>query len=760
MRLVAPAAGAWLAALVLLGCPPWAAYAMAGACGAAAAALLSRGVRHPPARRAGEPALAAAVLVCAAASALGVALRLTAVESGPVRALAAAGGQATLDAVVTADPVAHTARGRPMWIVEARAEAVRTRRGAEGVRVPVLLLTHDPAWAGMEPGQRVRAAVRLTVPRPGELLAAVALVRGPPEPLGAPPAVQRAADTVRARLREAASGLPPEERGVLPGMVVGDTSRLDPRVAADFKAAGLTHTLVVSGANVAITVGAVLWLARFAGLRRGAAAIFAAVALLALVVVVRPQPSVLRATVMGLIGLLALATGRERQGVPALGAAVLLLVLADPELARSYGFALSTVATAGLLVLAPRLRERLERRLPHRIAEVLAIAAAAEIACAPIVVMMSGELSLVAVVANLLAEPAVVPATLIGALTAVAAPVAMPVARLLVWPAGLAAWWIVGVARTAAHIPYATMGWPAGLPGAALLLALFGGAVLVVRHRGLRRFAAAAMAGVVVAVLVVWFVTPGWPPPGWLLVVCDVGQGDGIVLRTGPARAVVVDAGPDPVLMDRCLTELGVRTVPLLVLTHPHADHVNGVPGVRRGREIDAVLPSPLSAGEEDRFLGGLAVRTARPGQRWRIGELELTVLGPQPGATLVSTHDDGTTVNNASLVLVARWAGLSVLLPGDAETGAQGALAGSVPPVDIVKTPHHGSRSQDPGFLAASHARIAITSVGAHNDYGHPAPATLALLRALGMRTYRTDRDGSVAVFRTRNGLAVLTRN
>jgi competence protein ComEC len=241
-------------------------------------------------------------------------------------------------------------------------------------------------------------------------------------------------------------------------------------------------------------------------------------------------------------------------------------------------------------------------------------------------------------------------------------------------------------------------------------------------------------------------------------VACDVGQGDGLVLNTGQARAVVVDAGPDPELMDRCLERLGVRAVPLLVLTHPHADHVNGVPGVRRARSVGAVLPSPLSEGQESRFLGGLGVRAAEPGQTWQVGALTLSVLGPRPTEPKVTTEDDGTTVNNASVVLVARWPGLSVLLPGDAETEAQHDLAGNVPPVDVLKVPHHGSSRQDPGFLAAAHARIAITSVGADNDYGHPAPVTMALLARLGMRVYRTDHDGDVAVLRTRTGIAVLT--
>jgi competence protein ComEC len=796
LRLVLPACATWLTALVLIGLRPVVAYIVAGLCVGCAAVLLTTeladgrradraaatcrgsgggrwaarvrgrwGARSGGAR-ADRPtggllirhgALAGAALACVAASAAGVGLRLSAVGTGPVRALADAGGRATIEAVVTGGPQAVQSRGHEIIMVRVRAETVRRHGTAIGTRVPVLVLAAEQQWRSLVVSQRVRFSARLGPPDHAELLAGVALVRGPPVTLGRPSAMQRAAETVRAKLRQACDGLPAAQRGVLPGMVVGDTSRLDPRLDDDFTAAGLSHLVVVSGANLAIVAGAVLWLARVAGLGRRRAAVLAAIAVLGFVVVARPEPSVLRATVMALIGLIALVSGRERRGVPILCGAVVLLVLADPELARSYGFALSVAATAGLLILAPPWRDRLRRWLPGPVAEPLAVAAAAQVACAPILVMLSGELSLVALAANLLAEPAVVPATLLGAAAGVVAPFALPPARLLVWPAGLAVGWIVGVARTAAALPYATVAWPAGLLGAALLIAAGAVALLVLRRRAPRRLAAALLAGLIVVVLGGHLWQPGWPPRGWLFVVCDVGQGDGMVLAAGRARAVVVDAGPDPSVMDDCLTRLGVRVVPLIVLTHPHADHIDGLPGVLAGRTVGMAVTSGRSAGEELRHLPRVQVRPAAPGQRWAVGDLSLTVLAPVPQGPRVSTRDDGTTVNNASVVMVARWPALSVLLSGDVETEAQHALAGTVPPVDVLKVPHHGSRSQAAAFLAATRAKVAIISVGADNDYGHPAPATVTLLRALGMRIYRTDLDGSVAVLATAHGLAVV---
>ncbi|MCO5992436.1 ComEC/Rec2 family competence protein [Actinoallomurus rhizosphaericola] len=717
-------------------------------------------------------------LVCVAASAVGVGFRLTAVGSGPVRALAVRGATAELGAVVTGDPAVLKAgpssRRHDTLLVPVRVEEVEFAPGTTGrlrVRVPVLLLADDPTWRRLVPSQRVHLTARLTTPRHGDLLAAVGLVRGPPALVGRPSPPQRWASTVRSRLRAAASRLPSDQRGVLPGLVDGDTSLLDPELADAFETAGLTHLMAVSGENLSLLIGAVLMAGRFTGLGRRAVPVLAGLTVFGFVLVARPSPSVLRAAVMGSVALLAVVTGRERRGVPALFAAVLVLVLLDPELARSYGFALSALATAGILVLGPPWRRcltrwlpqsvpgRLPRRLAGALAEPLAVAAAAHVACAPILVLLDGEVSLVAVPANLLAAPAVGPATLLGVLAAAVAPLSLPSARVIVVPAGLAVGWITEVARLCARVPYAAVGWPAGAAGAALLTVMFVVGALVLRRPGARRAAAAAVAGTALMVIGVHACAPGWPPHGWQFVTCDVGQGDGLALAAGPGRAVVVDTGPDPRFIDRCLRALRVRAVPLLVLTHPHADHVGGVPGVLRGRTVGTVLISPDSEGEERRLLTGRRVLAAGIGDVWSVGPLTLRVLGPLSSLP-VSTRDPGTEVNNASVVLFARWPGLTALLGGDVETEAQRTLlAAGLPRADVLKVPHHGSSHQDPDFLAAVHARIAVTSVGVDNDYGHPAPSTMALLARLHLRGYRTDHDGDIAIVRSREGPAVVTR-
>ncbi|XVS65843.1 DNA internalization-related competence protein ComEC/Rec2 [Actinosynnema sp. CA-299493] len=620
----------------------------------------------------------------------------------------------------------------------------------------IVVLAPAARWRDLLPGQRVTARGTLAPPRGGELTVAVLRVRGPPGDVTEAPVWQRVAEDLRAGLRDASTSLDPEPAGLLPALVVGDTSRLPPRVVEEFRTAGLAHVLAVSGANLAILCGAVLLLLRLLRVGPRGCAVGAMAALVGFVVLAGPEPSVLRAAVMGAVALLALVLGRERSALPALAAAVVVLVLYDPELATEPGFGLSVVATAALVLLAPRWAAAMkERGVPVGFAEALAVPVAANLATAPLVAGISGQVSLVAVVANLLVAPVVAPATVLGVLATVLASAHEPAARLVVEVAGPAVSWLITVGRHAAAVPGAAVAWPSGWVGGVLLAGVLVLGYVVTRLRRVRTLVVAAVVGAVVVVVPLNVVSPGWPVPGWSVVACDVGQGDAVVLATAERdRAVLVDAGPDPVPVLSCLRRLGVRRIPLVVLSHLHADHVGGLAAVLAERGVGAVAVGPSREPEwaweevRDRArTAGVRVVELTAGQRLSWPGLELDVLGPR--ADPASGTDTNTAVNDASLVLRASTAAGRVLLTGDIELAGQADLLGGHVDLraDVLKVPHHGSRYSSPAFLAAVRPRIALVSVGADNRYGHPSRVLVDALTSRGALVLRTDRDGDTAV-------------
>ncbi len=755
LRLFAPAVGAELGAVAGLLLP--------GRTTVVLLAVALAGLVVAWRKRPRTPALVAgAFLLVFAGSLAGAGLRVESRASGPVAALAAREAAVTATVVLTDDPrptggsVRGDALGRESVVAEARL--VRLRAGsAEPVRVrqPVLVIASDQGWRGLLPSQRVEASGRLVAPR-GNDLAAVLLVRGGPENVGPPSWEQRQAGGLRAGLRRASASLPADARGLLPGLVVGDTSGMSDELRADAREAGLSHLTAVSGANCAIVLALVLAMVRPTPLGRTGRSVLAVVGLAGFVVLARPSPSVLRAALMGLIALLALALGRRRAAMPALLGAITLLVLADPDLALEPGFVLSVLATGSLLTLAPSWADAFARRMPRWLAQALAVPLAAQAAVTPVVVLLSGSISLVAVPANLLAAPAVPVATVAGVVAAVLAPVTPTGAHLAAAVGGYPCSWIAAVAHRAAWTPHGAIGWPRTALGvllAALVVVLL---VVLLRHRRSRRLFVAALVGVLLATLLLPRTGRTWPPPDWTFLACDVGQGDATLIRGSPADPpVLVDAGPDPRALRTCLDGLGVDRLSAVELSHLHADHVEGLPAVLGRIPTAAVFVNPWNepAGEQRRVRGwaaraGLPLTVLSAGQRWTAGGVQFEVIGP--ARVLRGTESDP---NNNSTVLLAQAHGLSVLLTGDVETDAQAALLSTgVPRADVLKVPHHGSADQDPRFLAAVGARAAVASVGADNPYGHPSPRTLDLLERAGSRTLRTDRDGSVA-FAQRDG-------
>ncbi|MGW8886846.1 ComEC/Rec2 family competence protein [Streptomyces sp. NPDC055749] len=790
LRLVPPALAVWAAAALALGAPGrWVAVGVAACvCVAAgflasarAAAAGAHGRRSGPPGRRVRATAAAAVLLSAAAGAAAGGLHGADARQGPLPGLADTYTRVVVEATVTSDPRQTRPRVRgdhstPVsLLLEADVERLTAADGAvTRLRTPVLVMVAPGEaaahWQRLLPSTRIRLAGSLAPPqRDTERIAAVLRTDAddPPRITGRPTLLQRTAGELRAGLREASDGLDADTRALLPGLVVGDTSRVTPELQDAFLATDLTHLLSVSGANLSILLFLLIGppgtatrterrgLAPRLGISLRTTALIGGGLTLAFIVVCRPEPSVLRAAACGLITLLAIGTGRRRSLIPALAAAVLLLVLYDPWLARSYGFLLSVLATGALLTLAPRWSAALRRRrVPPRIAEVLAAAAAAQAVCAPVVVVLASRVSLVAIPCNLLAEFAVAPATVLGFAALAVAPVALPVAELLARVAGWPVGWIASVARTGAALPGAETDWPGGWRGAALLAALTVLLVLLARRLTQRPWVCSAAALLLVLAVLrpvpLTRIMTGWPPPHWAFALCDVGQGDAMVLAAGDGTGVVVDTGPEPRLVDRCLRDLGVTRVPLLLLTHFHADHVRGLPGVLRGRAVGAIqttsLDEPREQAEFVRRTASAArvplVRTA-PGERRRIGPLDWRILWPQGEGT-------GEEPNDSSVTLLVRSGELTLLLLGDLEPPAQRGLLRShpvLPQVDVLKVAHHGSAYQDAALLRGARPRFALISCGTDNPYGHPSARTVEALTRGGARVLRTDEDGAIAV-------------
>lgn len=748
----------------LLGAAAWAGALAAVAWGGAGLVLVGLVVLVPlgvvvAGRRAGRgggvrrwAATLAALAVVALAVAALTWVRGLAVTEGPLARLAEERARVDVVATVVSDPRQVEGGFEPRTAVRLQVTEVTARGVVVRLRSAVLVLG-DEAWRGVELGERVRTAGRLA---PGDR-GVSALLTGATEPdrLARPDLWWRGAAVVRRGIRDAVAGRPADQRALVPALVDGDDAALDPGLEADFRTTGLTHLTAVSGTNLTLVVGFLLVLARWCRVRGRWLLLVGALGICGFVLLARTEPSVVRAATMGAVGLLALGSNGRHRALRALGLAVVVLLLVQPALATTAGFALSVLATAGIVLLGPGLRDALARWMPRWCAEAVAVPAAAQVACTPLVAAISGEVSLVAVVANLLVAPVVGPATVLGLVGGLVVLVLPPLGLVLGWGAGACVGWIAAVARRGADLPAASLGWGTG-PASLVLLVVLCVLLVLVAPRVLARPRTTLLCCAVLGVAVcVRLPTPGWPPPGWVLVACDVGQGDALVLRSGPGSAVVVDAGPDPPAVEGCLDRLGVTDVPLVVLTHFHADHVDGLPGVLAGRRVGLVETSRTldpSAGSqqvrEQSEAAAVPASAAPYGTTRTVGEVRLQAVWPRPGP-VVAGPGDGSAANDASVVLLAEVAGVRILLTGDVEPPSQASLARALPGlhVDVLKVPHHGSRYQDLDWLRSLEAPLAVVSAGADNDYGHPAPDLLQSLEDAGTEVGRTDQQGDVAV-------------
>lgn len=736
--LLLPAAAAWGVALVATALPRVA--AAAGGSVLLVALVLGVLAARRPTR--GRVLLATGAIACGAV--------LVAVAFGDARRTAAG--------LSTGRPVAVDVRLDTVTVgdgndlsgsLAVRALLRGTIVGGAGAGVPVTLFADGGVRA--VPGTVVRVRVVLRASPPTDAAAFVGPVLGRVVVVRPAPLEQRVASALRIGLLDRTAQLPGDGAALLPGLAVGDTSRVGADLRQAMRDASLTHLTAVSGANVAVVTVAVFALGALLRLPRMLRVLAAGAALVGFVVLVTPQPSVVRAAAMATVALLCALRGGRAAGVPALATAVLVLLVLDPWFAWSAGFVLSAAATAGLLLLAVPLADRMSRVLPRPLALVFAVPVAAQAATQPVLVLLQPGIPVFGVVANLLAEPAAPLVTVLGLVACLLGPVAPPLASAAAALAWLPAAWIGLVARTVARLPQ--LGWPAGIAGAALAAVLLvAGILLLSRAAPLGARVAGAVVAVLAALLIGGTAVGGvvgriaGTPRDWTFAACDVGQGDGLVLNGGNGRYAVVDTGRQDGPLASCLARLGVGRIDLLVLTHWDADHVGAARSLA-GR-IGTAFVGPPDRGASVGLTaalraGGATIRQVRRGDVARLGRLRLEVLWPP------DPLGDAEPGNASSVTLLVTGGGASLLLTGDVGEQAQNRLlaAGPLPRVDVVKVAHHGSADQSAAFYAAAGAAFGVVSVGAGNDYGHPTGRLLRSLQAIGTQVVRTDQDGLVLV-------------
>jgi competence protein ComEC len=587
-------------------------------------------------------------------------------------------------------------------------------------------------------------------------------------------------------------GMPDREAALARGFVLGQDDGIDEATKEDFRRAGLSHLLAVSGQNVVLLALLATPLLGALGipLRERLAWLLALIAVY--VPLAGAGPSIQRAAVMGAAGLVATMAGRPSSRLYALLLALLVTLAVDPGVATDIGWQLSFAAVAGIFTLASPLRTAIVARIGRghwrqALAEGAAVTIAATLATAPLIAFHFGTLSTTTLLANLLAMPAVAPAMWLGMLAAAASQVpGAPVEAINAVDAHLLAY-VAQVAAWCGRPSWAEVEMRLGFVGlVASYLVLAGGSIIaprIARHRRLRalrggrerrlpgspantaprgrgsglrdgRLRPAWIAAGVIAIALAGTLDlrsgqsgaalGGPPASGLRIAILDVGQGDAILLQPAEAPAILVDAGPPGGDLLSQLREAGVERLGAVVVTHDESDHAGGIEELLGRLPVERFLYARVGRGlRADAEAAGAVPTRLAAGGVLRSGRLRLEALWPS--RELLSTPLGAEDPNGQALVLLLNWGRFAMLLTGDAEAEAVPLDPG---PLDVLKVAHHGS---DDAGLAALLDRtspgLAVISVGEDNPFGHPTPATFATLAAHGVRTLRTDRDGTVTI-------------
>ena len=596
--------------------------------------------------------------------------------------------------------------------------------------------------------QKIKFTARIIKTRERKV-AALAIAHNPVSILSPPRNLFNSTEKIRSDFRDLSNGSKASQ--LVPGLVLGDTSLQSEEFQEQMRKVGLSHLTAVSGANFVLVASFLLWFLQFFVKRLRNRIILVLIILFLFIFLVRPTPSVLRAAVMTLVILLARIRGERSLGVPSLGAAITMLILLDPFQAIDPGFALSVLATAGILFLSPRFEQKFELSLkPKFLLQAVSIPISATLFCLPVIILLSNEISSATIPSNILVAPVIAPITVLGFLSAMITPLISGIGQVLFNIASFLANFIVFTSDLMVDFP--------SLYFSNTKVALVGFFLLLVMiFTGRRKLASLLLIIMITQVVVT---TTSWPGKGWQIVNCDVGQGDGLVINLGKKSAIVIDTGPDSKSIDQCLKSLKIREIPLLILTHFHADHVGAVSAVLEKRVIGEVwisnLHEPEAAYKEVmKQLSGKTVKSVFAGDRYffESNNTSIQVLWPQRQLNEFNKlPGDGSRVNNSSISVLIKSNDISLFSGGDIEPEVQEAIynSGLLTQVDVLKVSHHGSAYQYLPMLEILNPKVAIISVGKGNSYGHPDGKFINELTIRGAKVWRTDQSGGISVVST----------
>lgn len=682
------------------------------------------------------------------------ALQISAQTSQPLsewinqKSVAQITGVISTQAQTRATPIAAVWKSPEIQVVTLATDSITVGEVSYSIEVPVTVEIKAEVVVP-PPGSSVVITGKLGQSfRYGNFAAGVSSVSSI-EVITGPGFVDSLAQSMRGGLTRALYGV--DERGgsLVAGLAIGDESALPGELRDQMRLSGLAHLTAVSGGNVAIVLAMVILVSMLLGVKLLGRVVLSLGALGFYVILVQPQPSVVRAATMGAIVVIAFLVGGRTAGPSILSTAVIILLIFDPSLGISWGFALSVCATGGIVVLTPIMMDYAQRtpylvRTPPVILVAAFLTISAQIATLPVLIAMGTPIGLGSVPANILAMPMVVLITVGGLLSSITSLVSPELAHGLALVSSWPAMWIAGLAEFFS-------GWPA-LSGLAVIAALILIAGVVTLAWYFSQPLIVVGGGVA---LIIFLLVQGthfapwnsWPGDSWSIVMCDVGQGDGLVVRDRTGSVLVFDVGGEDTAIDNCLKDLGVTDISAIVLTHYHRDHVGGIAGALRGRNVHQVIATgyhePIEQFEYVLREIPAEIRQSEvsSGQEYFLGDVRMKVLWPS------RFIQEGSVPNNASVVVLVTIEGRGILITGDIEREAQAEIMREVKSVDVdvVKVPHHGSANLDEGFATWVDAEFSLISVGEDNEYGHPAPEALQAWG--GSEIFRTDQDGAVSL-------------